>query len=526
MQRQAFKEAEQCYAQALMCRSDAAVFCNRAFARLRLERWQAAEEDATAALQFDLEEKLRIKALFRRGLAREALGHLQAASDDLNAALKAAPGNASISESAQRIYSKLPRLAHKWVPGQPFHSSAVEVLATAIPGSVVGYLWTQSHPCMRFPNHMAVQAHERTGGLLALRESLGAPQRAPRHKEVATKKHDFCESPNFQYKDGLSVEYDVGGNLAKIYSKFAEDYAGPFITFNADASISLRETCIYKEGRVVSKLKSDIPEDFVAKALRMLVVPVKKALGIGLAPNEEELCIQHGVAWDAVPPAELSFARPDVQTPMPFLASEAKVAEEKQAVTEPAAFTPSDCFQGARPNCVFKLGDRGLGYYSEARPIPDGLTWEGLLSAPPQGEVGPAWVGPFGTRKPAAEKEAVPQVPHPQEAPRNSSRRPEFPTPENLKRLQGEWHSAEGSCVGQIQGGCLVWHRSFGAHPTNLFMEDGRVLMEEESTTHSAIIDWGPPARMKWEDGEEWIRVGGSPEEGLSNSRHAEPSGG
>ena len=170
MQRQAFKEAEQCYSQALMCRSDAAVFCNRAFARLRLERWQAAEEDATAALQFDLEEKLRIKALFRRGLAREALGHLQAASDDLNAALKAAPGNASISESAQRIYSKLPRLAHKWVPGQPFHSSAVEVLATAIPGSVVGYLWTQSHPCIRFPNHMAVQAHERTHA--AVRDGL------------------------------------------------------------------------------------------------------------------------------------------------------------------------------------------------------------------------------------------------------------------------------------------------------------------------------------------------------------------
>ncbi|CAE7695658.1 unnamed protein product [Symbiodinium sp. CCMP2456] len=97
--------------------------------------------------------------------------------------------------------------------------------------------------------------------------------------------------------------------------------------------------------------------------------------------------------------------------------------------------------------------------------------------------------------------------------------------PENLRRLQGEWHSAEGSCVGQIQGGCLVWHRSLGAHPTNLFMEGGRVLMEEESTTHSAVIDWGPPARMKWDDGEEWIRVGGSPEEGLSNSRHAEPSG-
>ncbi|OLQ09412.1 hypothetical protein AK812_SmicGene6973 [Symbiodinium microadriaticum] len=31
-----------------------------------------------------------------------------------------------------------------------------------------------------------------------------------------------------------------------------------------------------------------------------------------------------------------------------------------------AAFTPAERFQGARPNCVFKLGDRGLGYYSEA----------------------------------------------------------------------------------------------------------------------------------------------------------------
>ena len=177
IQRQDFKQAEQCYTEALKFRpkgSEAAVLCNRALARLRLECWQAAAEDATEALQSlqqslrqgtleeSLEEKLRIKALFRRGLAREAMGQLQAASDDLNAALKAAPGNASILESARRIYSRLPRQACKWVPGQPFHSSAVEVLARAVPGSVTGYLWTQSHPCIRFPNHMAVQAHERT----------------------------------------------------------------------------------------------------------------------------------------------------------------------------------------------------------------------------------------------------------------------------------------------------------------------------------------------------------------------------
>eukprot|EP00439_Symbiodinium_sp_Y106_P013106 s1988_g1.t3 len=38
----------------------------------------------------------------------------------------------------------------------------------------------------------------------------------------------------------------------------------------------------------------------------------------------------------------------------------------EEAVAKPADFTPSDRFQGSRPNCVFKLGDRGLGYYSEA----------------------------------------------------------------------------------------------------------------------------------------------------------------
>ena len=56
-QKQAFHEAERCYAEALKVRPDAVVFCNRAFARIKLEHWQAAEEDATAALQFQLDEK-------------------------------------------------------------------------------------------------------------------------------------------------------------------------------------------------------------------------------------------------------------------------------------------------------------------------------------------------------------------------------------------------------------------------------------------------------------------------------------
>ncbi|CAE8586492.1 unnamed protein product, partial [Polarella glacialis] len=84
-------------------RATAAVLCNRAFVRLQSEQWQGAEEDATAALEAEPEEKLRVKALFRRGLAREALGMLQLSDRDLNLALKAAPSNEGILAAARRV---------------------------------------------------------------------------------------------------------------------------------------------------------------------------------------------------------------------------------------------------------------------------------------------------------------------------------------------------------------------------------------------------------------------------------------
>ncbi|CAE8702713.1 unnamed protein product, partial [Polarella glacialis] len=133
-----------------------------------------------------------------------------------------------------------------------------------------------------------------------------------------------------------------------------------------DGSLSLRETCFYKEGRIMSKLPSDIPEGFVAAMLRELVVPVKKALGMGLAPNEEELCALHHVAADDVPAATLTTRRPDKPTRLPAF-----------------EFSPTE--------------EKKVQHGTEESPCnPYGPSWEQLLRAAPQGEVGSAWVGPFG----------------------------------------------------------------------------------------------------------------------------------
>ena len=67
-----------------------------------------AIDDASEALQLLVEprmceksasERLRIKALYRRGLAREVLGELSAAFEDLSLALRLAPGNVGIVQN-------------------------------------------------------------------------------------------------------------------------------------------------------------------------------------------------------------------------------------------------------------------------------------------------------------------------------------------------------------------------------------------------------------------------------------------
>lgn len=468
-----FEAAESHYSAALAepgGAARAAVHCNRSHARLQLRKWLLAAEDATATLELQPEEKLRVKALFRRGLAREALGDLAGANSDLNLALKSAPTNEGIVTAAKRVRAALPPKpeAPVWVSDEPYTTALVMRLATAVPGSVRGYLGTNENPCVRFPCAFGLQAYERIGGLFAIRQALGPPQKAPADVNVITNDRDYQDSPNFDPEDGVSVEYDKGGNLKTVYQQLNEDLNGPWISFDANGSINLRETCCYKNGRVVSKLKSDIPEGFLAYVLRELVVPVKKALGIGLALGEEELCERHRVDANALEPAALSAP---------------------SSVQMQPRLEPYESPKGASP--------QGYGY---------GATWEELLNAPPRWEVGPAWVGPVPAEPPAGG--AAPLTPpFVHQAPRQADAAP----PQPLRFLRGTWiDEANDTPVGKIEGAVVVWHRSFHCRPTKLQpAEDGSILMELEQVKHRATVEHGPRTRLRWSDGDVWIRVSG-----------------
>jgi len=207
-----FKGAEQHYTQALNTLMLAVhsrdnhstlrltLLCNRAYVRQKHGLWQAAVEDATAVLNKSTEDactpslrKLRVKALFRRALANEALGKLQEAFCDLNLALKLAPGNKGIIAAAQRL-KELQRpgvtlgegMTRIWQPEYPFCTKLVLKLADsdAFPERIRGYTCADSNTVVKFPNGIGVAVHHADGGLSAI-WPLGPAGMLPMYRERA-----------------------------------------------------------------------------------------------------------------------------------------------------------------------------------------------------------------------------------------------------------------------------------------------------------------------------------------------------
>lgn len=58
-------------------------------------------------------------------------------------------------------------------------------LADDVAGGCRGYVGTSAHPCVRFPSGVGVQAHARTGSLLAIRQHLGAARQAGAFRELS-----------------------------------------------------------------------------------------------------------------------------------------------------------------------------------------------------------------------------------------------------------------------------------------------------------------------------------------------------
>ncbi|CAE8657120.1 unnamed protein product, partial [Polarella glacialis] len=152
----------------------ATLLCNRAHVRQQRGHWRRAVEDATAALaqlnptdSSAPSQKLRVKALYRRGLALEQLGQKLRAFGDLNLALKLAPTNEGILVAARRIKEVTPSgvldgkpCAVSWEPEHPYCTKDVLRIADSdrFPGRLRGFTPLDSNPVVKFANGIGVAA--------------------------------------------------------------------------------------------------------------------------------------------------------------------------------------------------------------------------------------------------------------------------------------------------------------------------------------------------------------------------------
>ncbi|WOO84615.1 RNA polymerase II-associated protein 3 [Vanrija pseudolonga] len=95
-----WSDAAQAYTRAIEAdSSDPVPYANRAQVWLKLERYPAAEADATRAI----ERNGGVKASFRRALARRAQGKLPSAAADLRSVLAAEPNNAPAAAELEEV---------------------------------------------------------------------------------------------------------------------------------------------------------------------------------------------------------------------------------------------------------------------------------------------------------------------------------------------------------------------------------------------------------------------------------------
>ncbi|GBF88460.1 hypothetical protein Rsub_01173 [Raphidocelis subcapitata] len=105
-------EAVKAYSEALRHVGDNPVYySNRAMAYLRAFRFEQAEADCNRALGFDLSVADRVKALLRRGTARQHLYRVTEAAEDFRAAIKLEPNNRQAREELRAIKQQEAELA-------------------------------------------------------------------------------------------------------------------------------------------------------------------------------------------------------------------------------------------------------------------------------------------------------------------------------------------------------------------------------------------------------------------------------
>eukprot|EP00747_Dinoflagellata_sp_TGD_P169554 gnl/TRDRNA2_/TRDRNA2_198819_c0_seq1.p2 gnl/TRDRNA2_/TRDRNA2_198819_c0~~gnl/TRDRNA2_/TRDRNA2_198819_c0_seq1.p2 ORF type:complete len:150 (-),score=23.32 gnl/TRDRNA2_/TRDRNA2_198819_c0_seq1:109-492(-) len=89
---------------------------------------------------------------------------------------------------------------------------------------------------------------------------------------------------------------------------------------------------------------------------------------------------------------------------------------------------------------------------------------------------------------------------------------PEKDLPKEIVRIQGEWcREFDGRPMGNIRGLRILWEEGYQHDPSPLSVNSaGEVEMILSDIAHTSIYTAGPPPRLKWSDGEVWVRVNAS----------------
>mmetsp|Transcript_71756 Transcript_71756/g.207810 ORF Transcript_71756/g.207810 Transcript_71756/m.207810 type:complete len:129 (-) Transcript_71756:93-479(-) len=81
--------------------------------------------------------------------------------------------------------------------------------------------------------------------------------------------------------------------------------------------------------------------------------------------------------------------------------------------------------------------------------------------------------------------------------------------PQEIRRLWGVWKTeGDQQTMGRIEGQEIVWDNAFNYSRSPLKINPrGRIEMELSNKVYSGTVIDGEPLRLKWSDGEVWIRI-------------------
>merc|ERR1712232_610969 len=130
---------------------------------------------------------------------------------------------------------------------------------------------------------------------------LRAPMSAP--PEVG---EQWFQRPNMDPGDGFHVLYGRSGDLRWLRQQQHGKLHGVQLRFDTSGELCPAECSVYEHGKCVELWQmSLLPQGHVERALRDLIIPVKKSLGVALCLGERRLCAELQVNIDAPHPAAL-----------------------------------------------------------------------------------------------------------------------------------------------------------------------------------------------------------------------------